>query len=141
MIRCWEPSSLTELECTASTAQVKFTGNQSGMFLLHRCFSVRPQEPCPYRLLEVSGNCFFLIHSSRAQLCPTLCDPMDCSRPGSSVHVILQARILEQVAIPFSRGSFKPRSPASQADSLQLSHRRWSPRISAVMEMFYLYTV
>ena len=39
------------------------------------------------------------------QLCPTLCDPMDCSPPDSSVHRILQARILEWVAIPFSRGS------------------------------------
>ena len=40
-----------------------------------------------------------------AQSCPTLCDPVDCSPPGSSVHGILQARILEWVAIPFSRGS------------------------------------
>ena len=40
-----------------------------------------------------------------AQLCLTLCDTMDCSPPGSSVHGILQARILEWVAIPFSRGS------------------------------------
>ena len=37
------------------------------------------------------------------QLCPTLCDPMDCSPPGSSVHGILQARILEWVAMPSSR--------------------------------------
>ena len=39
------------------------------------------------------------------QSCPTLCDPMDCSPPGSSVHGILQAKILEWVAIPFSRVS------------------------------------
>ena len=39
----------------------------------------------------------------------TLCDPMDCSPPGSSVHGILQARILEWVAIPFSRGYSQPR--------------------------------
>ena len=40
------------------------------------------------------------------QSCPTLCDPVDCSPPGSSVHGILQAaRIQEWVAIPFSRGS------------------------------------
>ena len=39
------------------------------------------------------------------QLCPTLCDPMDCDPLGSSVHGILQARILEWVAIPFFRGS------------------------------------
>ena len=38
-----------------------------------------------------------------------LCDPMDCSLPGSSVHGILQARILEWVAISFSRGSSQPR--------------------------------
>ena len=37
-----------------------------------------------------------------AQSCPTFCDPMDCSLPGSSVHGILQARILEWVAISFS---------------------------------------
>ena len=43
------------------------------------------------------------------QSCPTLCDPMDCSSPGSSVHRILQARILEWIAIPFSRGSCQPR--------------------------------
>ena len=44
-----------------------------------------------------------------AQLCPTLCDPMDCSLPGFSVHGILQARLLEWVAISFSRGSSRPR--------------------------------
>ena len=42
---------------------------------------------------------------SFGQLCPTLFDPMDCSRPGSSVQGIFQARILEWVAISFSRGS------------------------------------
>ena len=44
---------------------------------------------------------------SVAQLYPTHCDPMDCSPPGSSVHGILQARILKWVVIPFSRGSFQ----------------------------------
>ena len=42
------------------------------------------------------------------QLCSTLCDPMDYSLLGYSVHGILQARILEWVAIPFSRGSSRP---------------------------------
>ena len=41
--------------------------------------------------------------------CPTLCDPMNCSPPGSSAHGILQARILKWVAIPFSRGPSHPR--------------------------------
>ena len=44
-----------------------------------------------------------------AQSCPTLCDPVDCSRPGSSAHGILQARILEWVTISFSRVSSQPR--------------------------------
>ena len=55
---------------------------------------------------------------SVAQSCPTLCDPMDHSPPGSSVHGISQARVLEWVAIFFSRGSSQLRSPALQADSL-----------------------
>ena len=52
----------------------------------------------------------------------SLCDPVDCSPPGSILHGILQARILEWVAIPFSKGSFQPRdrtgSPTLQGDSL-----------------------
>ena len=40
--------------------------------------------------------------SSVAQSCPTLCDPMDCSLPGSSIHGIFQARVLEWAAIQFS---------------------------------------
>ena len=46
-----------------------------------------------------------LLESEVAQLCPTLCDPMDWSPQGLSVHGIVQARILEWVAISFSRGS------------------------------------
>ena len=41
--------------------------------------------------------------------CPALCNPRDCSPPGSSIHGILQARVLEWVAIAFSRGSSQPR--------------------------------
>ena len=56
------------------------------------------------------------------QSCPTLCDSMDYSPPGSSVHGILQARMLEWVAISFSGDvpdpGIEPGSPALQADSL-----------------------
>ena len=45
-----------------------------------------------------------------AQSCPTLCDPIDCSVPGSSVHGIFQAIVLEWIAISFSRGSSQPRA-------------------------------
>ena len=60
---------------------------------------------------------------SVTQLCLTVCDPIDYSPSGSSVHGISQARILEWVAISFSRGGLpnpgtEPKSPALQADSL-----------------------
>ena len=54
-----------------------------------------------------------------AQSCLILCDPMDCSSPGSSVHEILQARILEWVAVPFSR-----RSSQSRGSNWGLPHCR-----------------
>ena len=64
--------------------------------------------------------------SEVAQSCPTLCDPMDCSLPGSSVRGILQARVLEWVAVSFSRRSSQPRDrsrvshiAAAAAKSLQ----------------------
>ena len=50
-----------------------------------------------------------LFHAVKFQSCLTLCDTMDYSLPGSPVHEILQARTLEWVAIPFSRGSSRPK--------------------------------
>ena len=65
-----------------------------------------------------------------AQLCPTLCDPMDYT-----VHGILQARILEWVAFPLSRGSSQPRDrtqiPPLQADSLP-AEPQWKPKNTGV---------
>ena len=62
------------------------------------------------------------------QLCPTPCDPMDCSPPGSFVHGSFQTRILEWVAIPFPGDlpdpGIEPRSPALQADSFTV----WATR-------------
>ena len=68
--------------------------------------------PC-IRFLGCSCRCL------AAQMFPTLCRPMDCSPPGSSVHGILQARILEWLAIPFSRGIFP-----TQGSNPGLSHGR-----------------
>ena len=56
--------------------------------------------------------------------CPTLFNSMDCSPPGSSVHGIFQARILEWVAISFSMGSSNPHLLHWQVGSLPLSHQR-----------------
>ena len=52
------------------------------------------------------------------QLCLTLCNPMDCGPPGSSVHEISQARILKWVAISYSRGSSRPRDRRTQVSSI-----------------------
>ena len=80
--------------------------------------SVRPHRrqpirfPCPWDSpgKNTGVGCHFLLQcmkvkreSEVAQSCPTLSDPMDCSLPGSSVHGILQARVLEWGAIAFSR--------------------------------------
>ena len=54
----------------------------------------------------------FLLRKKESEVawpCPTLCDSMDCSPPGSSIHGIFQARVLEWIAISFSRGSSWPR--------------------------------
>ena len=55
--------------------------------------------------------CSLMVHgeAKATRSCPTLCSLMDCSLPGSSVHSVFQARILEWVTIPFSRGSSQPR--------------------------------
>ena len=70
-----------------------------------------------------------------AQLCLTLCDPKDCSPPGSSVHGILQARMLEWVAIPFSRASSWPRDQTCISSMAGRFLTVWDTR-----EALYLFT-
>ena len=77
------------------------------------------QQHCDLGLLLVLIYCVLVLV---AQSCPTLCNLVDCNPTGSSVREILQARVLEWVAIPFSGylsdPGIQPRSPAWQADSL-----------------------
>ena len=63
-----------------------------------------------------------------AQSCPTLWDPMDCNPPGSSVHEIFQARILEWVAISFSRGSSQPRDRTRVSCTAGKFFTNWATR-------------
>ena len=76
------------------------------------CLSSPHQNPdrnkITYHLLIQILN-FLCVRSKSLQSCPTLCNPMDYSLPGSSVHGILQSKILEWVDLPSSRGSFQPR--------------------------------
>ena len=75
-----------------------------------------PPLQTPHPPVSQSASCLSPILPlnvcSVTQLCPTLCDLMDCSLPGSSVHGILQTRTLEWIAISSSRGSSRPRDQA-----------------------------
>ena len=62
------------------------------------------------------------------QSCPTLCDPMDCSLPGSSVHGIFQAIVLEWSAISFSRGSSWPRDRTRASRIVDRRFTIWATR-------------
>ena len=68
-------------------------------------------------------NCFLC---EVAQSCPTLCNPMDCCLPGFSVHGIFQARVLEWVAISFSRGSSRPRDRTSVSHTVGRRFTLWA---------------
>ena len=70
-----------------------------------------------------------------AQSCPTLCDPMDCSPPGSSVRETSQGRTLERITISSSRGSSKPRDRP-----LELTSPAWHLDYWATWEPTYHYT-
>ena len=72
----------------------------------------RANRMCIYRrrfiLRHWPSHCGHCVPDESLQACPTVCDPLDCSPLGSSVHGILQARMLERVAMPSSRGSSQP---------------------------------
>ena len=81
---------------------------------------------------------------SATQSCLTLCDPMDCSPPGSSVHGILQARLLKLVAISYSRGSSRPRdgtcfSYVSCIGRQVLYHQHHLGNPLAILEFYFFF--
>ena len=74
-------------------------------------------------------NCFRVLHWSEVlQLSPTLFDPMSYSLPGSSIHGVFQASVLEWVDISFSRGSSQPRGQAQVARIVGRCFAVWSTR-------------
>ena len=98
---------------------------------ISRVCSVRPHRRQPTRLPgpwdspgKNTGVGCHCLHQSRkvksesevAQSCPTLSDPMDCSLPGSSVHRIFQARVLEWGAIAFSTEALEERSRSAKSE-------------------------
>ena len=77
--------------------------------------------------------------SEVAQLYLTLCDPVDCSLPGSSIHGIFQARVLEWVAISFSRGSSRPRDQARISRIVDRRFTVWATRELCVFCFSFLF--
>ena len=84
----------------------------------------------PFKLLE---NWKVLV----TQLCPAFCDLMDCSPPGSSVHEILQARILEWVAIPLSRKSSQSRDPIQVSCLAGRFFLIWATREAHLISLYF----
>ena len=107
----WE-DPLQEGLATHSTIvawRVPWTEDPCLFTLLNRRFSKTSRQirEITYESMHVCV-CGGGMHVLVTQSCPTLCYSTDCSQPGSSVHGILQARILEWVAVPFFRGSSDP---------------------------------
>ena len=73
-------------------------------------------------------HCRWILYQLNYQRSPTLCDPMDCNLPGSSVHRILQARILEWVAYPFSRRCSQPKNPTGFSCIVGRFFTSWATR-------------
>ena len=77
-----------------------------------------------------------------AQLCPALCNPMDCSLPGSSVHGILQARILEWVAVPFSGRSSQLRDRTQVSRTTGGFFTTWASReVLILLRTFHFFSL
>ena len=129
-MKCWHPGTQAQAEWSNRTTLVLTAGKQEPrdghagfhggrrhqehvlkqrLPLVGHCktFKDAKRDSCgaPWRSSWVAGEHSCAVLCLVAQLCLTLCDPMDCSPPGSSVMGILQARILEWVAMPSSRRS------------------------------------
>ena len=113
----WICSNIFTLQGHFDCFQFSATMNDTAMTLLSMSFCL---HMCTFFFsiyLRMKFLCYWVnMHSllvlccaKLLQSCPTLYDPIDCSPPGSSVHGIFQARILEWVAMPPSRGSSQPR--------------------------------
>ena len=109
------------------------------------CFVIPVTTSCASNTREIwcqPPDLHFFIEESEsesevAQSCPTLCDPMDCSLPGSSLHGILQTTVLEWVAISFSRGSSRPRDRTQVSWIPGRRFNLWATREAHFIEDYY----
>ena len=134
---------LTECVCLQTVAQREGWPCSGHILTDPQCIDLRSQTGCsadmtpgekdrlqgevrlgPLSSFHIPNYCFCCLV---AKPCPTLSDPVDCSPPGSSVHGILQPRILEWVSISFSRGSSRPwdQMPVIKYDQLNSDLPSW----------------
>ena len=113
LTKCWEGNHASPFTVTTTIKERKIhilEINNENIASRHYCQSFTPQEK---ERVSQGNRCkipfTILWEYMPAQSCPTLCNSMDCSRPGSSVHRTSQAGRLEWVVISSSRGSFWPR--------------------------------
>ena len=121
------PFHIILLESCCNSLRVMYLHKSFGIFLHGKFVYFMHLFLHSNKCVCVCGVCNVCVHML-AQLYLTLCDPMKCGRPGSSVHGISQARILEWVAISYFRGTFQPR------DQIHISCISYSCR-----QIFYLW--
>ena len=104
LVTPWAAALQAPLSSTVSCSLLRFTSIESVMLSNHFILCCSLLLPSVFSSIRVFSNDLdgLKVKVLVTQLCPTLCDHTDCSPPGSSVHGILQARILEWVAIPSS---------------------------------------
>ena len=132
MYVCWVASApfitksmLSPLKCFCTLLKISWSFLASSVPLIYICIllpilhslyysSFMVNHKLIYIYIYVSAyiQCiiYIIVNNEVTQSCLSLCDPIDCSLPGSSVHGVFKARILEWVAISFSRGSSRPRN-------------------------------
>ena len=95
------------------------------VMFVRKVFSLMQQVVFDYLLCQ--DTVCVCVCAQSLQLCPTLCDPMDCRPPGSFVHGIFQATVLEWFAISFSRESSRPRdrTQVSCIVDRRFTRRKW----------------
>ena len=112
-----ESESYSSFPPTGAHQRVRYAGGAQFMLTKRNCKVLNKRDIIHQHLLNTSGLSELKVLMWQwgcacvcAQSCPTLCNPVDCSPLGSSVHGIFQARILNWVAISFFRGSSWPRN-------------------------------
>ena len=104
------PPGKSQVYATHKHIDPRLVGTRRVMMLAPNYLTNNQSEECWWSQAEITHSVTLsLVYMKSLQPCLTLCDPMDYSPLGFSVHAILQARILKWVSMPFSRGSSTPR--------------------------------